>query len=45
MALKIFKALIQRCELRISAGTWQIAASGPLPLLTVLILVLLWRLL
>jgi hypothetical protein len=45
MGFKILKALIQRCELRVSAGSWQIAASGPLALLTVIILTVLWRVL
>jgi hypothetical protein len=43
---KFWKALIARCELRlrVSAQSCQIAASGPLALLTVIILAAMWLL-
>ncbi len=43
--LETVKALVQRCELRFCAGSLRIAASGPLALLTVIILFVLWRVL
>jgi hypothetical protein len=43
--LETIKVLVQQCELRFSAGSLRVAASGPLALLTVVVLFVLWRVL